>query len=549
MGMSNITENRDNLVSLYEIYNIEPDTKLISKLENKINQFLDRNDLDTIVINGGYQANSIYLPLILEDYTIILSDIDNHASIIKGLQFLRKQINATVVIFDSLTDLEDKLLMYTGESVIIIVEGIYSMKGSILELDKYVSLKEKFNFHLYIDEAHSAGCIGDKQGGICEYYNIKSDKIDYLMGTFSKTFNAHGSYISGPSNIIQKLKTFRDTNGYNTFPAVSVQHILSVYNYLEQNHENIRTNYTKLIKYAYTSIKTKTHFNIISNPNSPIICLETTFGRLSYTSKYCIKNNIALVMVGYPAVKLPNGIIRICLSQSHTFDDIDYLVSCLNINADKSKLTLPNNKIELINSVYINNNNVLDTIRKSSIGSAGPSGFYGYLSMTVMLENIISTITNKNTCICLPHSISGYSDIFENIVNRYKYNYICVQQDINIKILDAIKRSLKCKVIFESEINDMIKGKILYVDFEPSKEIDCIKIMTDVNFPNYNSYKFVIGSFETLFNSLGCFIAYNDSNNLIIPKRTTHSSYVFSATLPSYIIHHNIIKILENRKT
>ena len=546
MGMTNIIENRDKLVSLYEKYNINSDPKLISKLEDTITKFLNRDD--TIVINGGYQANSIYLPLILEDYTLVLSDVDNHASIIKGLQFLRKQIKAKIIIFKTLDDLEKKLLDYKTEKIIVIVEGIYSMKGSILELDKYILLKEIYKFHLYIDEAHSAGCIGDKQGGICDYYNIKSNNVEFLMGTFSKTFNAHGSYISGPSAIIQKLKNFRDINEYNIFPVVSIQHIISVYDYLEKNHENITSKFTQIIKYAYNSIKKNTYFNIISNPNSPIICLQTTYGRLTYTSKYFIKNKIACVMVGYPAVKLPHCIIRICLSQSHTFDDIDYLVSCLNIDADYSKLHLPDKEtIQIIDTSYINSNKVIDTIRKSSIGTAGPSGFYGYLSMTVILEKIIGNITNKNTCLCLPHAISGYSDIFDNLVNRHKYTYICVESNINKKILDTIKRS-KCKVIFESELRHTNSSdKILYVDIIPdSNKHDCLKIMTDVNFTYFDSYKYVIGSFESLCTSLGCFLAYN-SNDMFIPSRTAHSSYVFSATLPSYIIHHNIVKILEQR--
>ena len=77
MGMTNKLHNRIKLVELYKKYQIRPDPELIMKLEDKITDFLDRRNIDndTIVINGGYQANSIYLPLILESQDLALSQV------------------------------------------------------------------------------------------------------------------------------------------------------------------------------------------------------------------------------------------------------------------------------------------------------------------------------------------------------------------------------------------------------------------------------------------------------------------------------------------
>ena len=150
--MTNKLYNRGDLVDLYKKYQIMPDADLIIKLEDKITDFLGRRtiDNDTIVINGGYQANSIYLPLILESYSLILSDTDNHASIIKGLNSFkrinsRKLSSSTVKAFKSLYELEQILCAayknkHKHENIIVIVEGIYSMRGSILELDKLFNL-------------------------------------------------------------------------------------------------------------------------------------------------------------------------------------------------------------------------------------------------------------------------------------------------------------------------------------------------------------------------------------------------------------------------
>jgi serine palmitoyltransferase len=557
MGITNVLEKREELVNLYEKYELQSDPVLIEKLEIKITKFLMRDCVkkNTIVINGGYQANSIYLPLILEEYNIILSDEYNHASIINGLKYFKNTSSTKIQvnIFKSIDDLSNILSSYNFEKnkVIIITEGIFSMRGTILELDKLMILKDKYPFHLYIDEAHSIGAIGDTLRGICDYHNVDSNKVEYLMGTFSKTFNAHGSYISGPYDVIEKLKYYRNTKGYNTLPAVSTQHIISVYDYIDEKYKDISHEYKNLINYTNKSIKTKTNFNVISNPDSPIKCIEFSYeyGKIDKITKYCMENNIAMVTVGYPVLNFKNVIFRICLSRSHTYNDIDYLISCLIMNADKSKLQLPEKK-ELIDSSYINKNNVQNTIRKNTIGTAGPCGFFGYLSMTVMLEKVLGKITNKNTCLCLPHDISGYNDIFDNIIKRYNYKYVCVKSNINNNILSALKRT-NTIIIFENDLK-IYFNNILYIDFEPnfSKKMDCLKIMNDVNFSNFKDYKFVIGSFDTLFKGLGCFIAYNEVEfiNLIIPTRTVHSSYLYSASLPIYIIHHNLSKLLESYK-
>jgi serine palmitoyltransferase len=547
MGISNIIlpNEREYLIELYHKYKIQSEPLLINKLEQKITHFLNRNSLtDTIVMNGGYQANSIYLPIILSEYTIVLSDVDNHASIIKGLQHIKKLKEIKIKTFESVNNLNKMLkLIDPKEKIIVVVEGIYSMKGTILELDKIMALKRKYNFHLYIDEAHSAGSLGDNLGGICDYYGFDPNRVEYLMGTFSKTFNAHGSYLSGPLNIIGKLKKYRYDNNYNTFPAISTYHVLSIYNYLEENNNNIPTKFKDLIKYAYNSILT-TNLNIISNPDSPVICIRATYRLGDLIGKYCIKNNVSIVLAGYPAVQFPYGIVRICISMNHTYEDIDYLVSCLKLSSNEEyKKTIINQKLQQIDSKYLESNNVTDTLKNLSIGTAGPPGFYGYLSMTVMLEDLIKRFTHKSSCLVLPHSTSGFYDIIFNIIKRYNYKYICVYPDsIDSKLLDNILRSTNCTQLDKGS-EGIDKNTILYINYIPSEErTNCLKIIDNFK-EDVSNYKYIIGSFDKLCNGMGCFFSYDENEYGFQRQRTTHSSYVFSATLPMYIIHHNLSQV------
>ncbi|NXR20859.1 SPTC2 palmitoyltransferase, partial [Cinclus mexicanus] len=81
--------------------------------------------------------------------------------------------------------------------IIILVEGIYSMEGSIVRLPEIVSLKNKYKAYLYLDEAHSIGAVGTTGRGVVEYFGMSPDDVDVLMGTFTKSFGAAGGYIAG----------------------------------------------------------------------------------------------------------------------------------------------------------------------------------------------------------------------------------------------------------------------------------------------------------------------------------------------------------------
>ena len=83
------------------------------------------------------------------------------------------------------------------KKILIVVEGIYSMEGSIVRLPDVIRLKKKYNAYIYLDEAHSIGAIGKTGGGVCEYFGCDTKDIDVMMGTFTKSFGAAGGYIAG----------------------------------------------------------------------------------------------------------------------------------------------------------------------------------------------------------------------------------------------------------------------------------------------------------------------------------------------------------------
>ena len=123
-------------------------------------------------------------------------------------------------------DLENKLrsAIISGQprinrpwkKIIIVVEGIYSMEGTIVNLPYILSLKKKYKCYVYLDEAHSIGALGPHGKGVVDYFGCDPNQVDLLMGTFTKSFGAAGGYIAGRREVIQHIKTHSFSASYAT---------------------------------------------------------------------------------------------------------------------------------------------------------------------------------------------------------------------------------------------------------------------------------------------------------------------------------------------
>ena len=107
------------------------------------------------------------------------------------------------------------------KKILIVVEGIYSMEGSIVNLGELIKIKKKYGAYVYLDEAHSIGALGSSGRGVTEHHGSKNWKnwnsninfkgvdprdVDVMMGTYTKSFGAAGGYISGSKSLIAHLR-------------------------------------------------------------------------------------------------------------------------------------------------------------------------------------------------------------------------------------------------------------------------------------------------------------------------------------------------------
>ncbi len=169
-------------------------------LENELAEFVEKEA--TLIFSTGFMTNGSLSSLITrKEYGIL--DKNVHASIVNGTYSSFGEIKR--FRHNNMDDLENILSKLKAEPKIVVVDGVFSMEGDIAPVDKLAELCEKYNSRLYVDEAHGLGVLGKKGVGASEYYGAL-DKVDIIMGTFSKSFASTGGFIASSKDVIEYVK-------------------------------------------------------------------------------------------------------------------------------------------------------------------------------------------------------------------------------------------------------------------------------------------------------------------------------------------------------
>ncbi|RJE71852.1 MULTISPECIES: glycine C-acetyltransferase [Reichenbachiella] len=173
------------------------------ELEHKISEFLGMED--TILYAAAFDANGgVFEPLFGPEDAII-SDALNHASIIDGVRLCKAERYRYA--HNDMADLEAKLIeAKDARCKIIVTDGVFSMDGTIAQLDKICDLADKYDAVVMSDECHSTGFMGKTGRGVHEYRDVMG-RVDIITGTLGKALGgASGGFTSGPKEIIEMLR-------------------------------------------------------------------------------------------------------------------------------------------------------------------------------------------------------------------------------------------------------------------------------------------------------------------------------------------------------
>ncbi|KAL8988935.1 MAG: hypothetical protein Q9177_002071 [Variospora cf. flavescens] len=218
------------------------------------------------------------------------------------------------------------------KKILVVVEGLYSMEGSMVNLPGILALKRKYKFSLFVDEAHSIGALGPNGRGVCDYFGVDPSEVDILMGTLTKSFGANGGYIAGDKALIDKLRVTNAGTIFGESPTPSI---------LAQITSSLRIITGELVpgqgeerlqrlafnsRYLRLGLK-RLGFIVYGNDDSPIIPLMLyNPAKIPAFSHEMLARKISVVVVGYPATPLVTSRARFCVSAAHTKDDLDRLL-------------------------------------------------------------------------------------------------------------------------------------------------------------------------------------------------------------------------------
>jgi 8-amino-7-oxononanoate synthase len=173
------------------------------ELEREIAEWMGTED--AIVFSTGHQANLGTLGALLDQRDTVIVDSGDHASILDGCLLSRAKLRP--FRHNRLEKLERALERAQGDGggVLVVVDGVFSMEGDIAPLPEICALCETYGARLMVDEAHGAGVLGVRGAGTHELLGV-SDRVDLLLGTFSKSLAACGGFVAGSAEVIEYLR-------------------------------------------------------------------------------------------------------------------------------------------------------------------------------------------------------------------------------------------------------------------------------------------------------------------------------------------------------
>jgi len=182
-------------------------TSLHEQLQKELAEFVNKEA--AYLLNFGYQGMVSTVDALVSKDDIIVYDVDAHACIIDGVRLhMGKRFTYKHNDVESLEkNLEraTKMAEQTGGGILVISEGVFGMRGEQGRLKEIVALKKKFNFRLFVDDAHGFGTLGKTGAGAGEEQGVQDD-IDVYFATFAKSLASTGAFIAADKEIIDYLK-------------------------------------------------------------------------------------------------------------------------------------------------------------------------------------------------------------------------------------------------------------------------------------------------------------------------------------------------------
>ena len=289
------------------------------ELEKKLAEFV--NIEAAITFSTGFQSNLGILSCIPGFNDYILSDNQNHASIVDGnrLSFAKK----LKYKHNDIDDLE-RLLQKIPETkgVLVVTDGVFSMEGDIAKLPEIVELKKKYGFRIMVDDAHGLGMIGKGGRGTASHFGLEKE-TDIIMSTFSKSLASLGGFIASNNDVIHYMKhNSRPFIFSASIPPANAAVALKALEIIESEPERVE----KLQENGDYMRENFKRLGIpIGNSQTAIIPVMTYDSMRTFIiTKRLLEEGVYVNPVIAPAVEEGKCLLRTSYTAKHTKDQLDF---------------------------------------------------------------------------------------------------------------------------------------------------------------------------------------------------------------------------------
>jgi 8-amino-7-oxononanoate synthase len=288
------------------------------ELEEKLARLVGKDE--ALCFSTGFQVNLGVVSVLTGRNDFVLLDELDHASLIEGSRLSFSKV--LKFAHNDMVSLEKKLHCCEKDAIkLIVVDGIFSMEGDIVKLPEIVELAEKYNATIMVDDAHSLGVLGKNGSGTASHFGL-TDKVDLIMGTFSKSLASLGGFIAADKEVINYIKhNSRSLIFSASMTPPSVATVLAAIKIMENEPERIK-HLWDITKYALEGFKSM-GFNT-GKTESPIIPLfiGDDVKALQLTMQL-LEDGVFVNPVVSPAVPKEDSLIRYSLMATHTKEQVD----------------------------------------------------------------------------------------------------------------------------------------------------------------------------------------------------------------------------------
>jgi len=294
------------------------------QLEQELAEFTGRPR--ALLFSTGYMANMGVISALVGRRDLVLQDRLNHASLLDGGLLSRADLQRYK--HANTEDLAARLSASNAERKLVVTDGVFSMDGDLPPLESMAVVTNQHQGWLMVDDAHGFGVLGKNGGGLIEALDLSIEQVPILVGTLGKAFGTFGAFVAGSEALIETLIQFSRSYIYTTAlpPAVAVASSASLK--ILQAESWRREKLVSLVSRFRLGAK-QIGLDLMDS-QTPIQPVQINNDqRVMEINQQLRAKGFMVGAIRPPTVPAGSGRLRICLSATHTEDQIDQLLEAL----------------------------------------------------------------------------------------------------------------------------------------------------------------------------------------------------------------------------